>query len=141
LYENSENFQRVNKFYDDISEIAGRSIYDRIIAVASFEHILNLPDVIKRSAELLKPMGILGVSIPNEGRFLWRFAYQMTTGREFRRKYGLDYEILMKYEHVNTADEIEAVLNHYFKNVRHAYFGLGKTFSFYRYYECREPEI
>ena len=98
-----------------------------------------MPEVAEKCADILKPNGVLSVSIPNEGRFLWHLAYKLTTGREFRKKYGLDYEILMRHEHVNTADEIEAILKHYFKNVRHSYLGLGKTFSFYRYYECRNP--
>ncbi len=136
LYEKENNKNRVRHFYDDISDIKGKKIYDRIISVATFEHICDLPDVIQRSAELLKENGIMSVSIPNEGRFLWHFAYTMTTGIEFKKKWGLDYEIWMRYEHVNTADEIEILLRHYFDKVKVKYCGIGRTFSFYRYYEC-----
>lgn len=113
---------------------AGR--YGRITAIASFEHICNLPEVVERCASLLVPGGGLRAAIPNEGRFLWKFAYTMTTGVEFRRKYGLDYSTLMNYEHVNTADEIEAVLTHFFPHVKMSLLGLNKDFAFYRYYEC-----
>ena len=80
--------------------------------------------------------GVLRVAIPNEGRFLWKFAYTMTTGLEFKHKYGLDYSMLMNYEHVNTADEIEAVLVHFFPHIKRSMLGVGKVFSLFRYYEC-----
>ncbi len=138
LYENSPNRKYVRKVFADISEISGEK-YDRIISVACFEHIENLPEVVRKSAILLKPGGKLCISIPNEGRFLWKFSYTMTTGREFKKRFGLDYEILMRHEHINTADEIEQILKHYFKNVKMSLLGINKTFSFYRYYECSEP--
>ena len=141
LYQDSPNFFKVRHFYDDISEIREKEIYDRIISVACFEHICDLHEVVKKCAVLVKKGGVLGVSIPNEGRFLWHFAYRMTTRREFRRKYGLDYEVLMRYEHVNSADEIEIILKHFFKTVSHSYMGIGKDLSFYRYYECRDPVV
>lgn len=65
----------------------------------------------------------------------------MTTGNEFKKRYGLSYEVIMKYEHLNTADEIELILKYFFKNVRCDLFGIGKTFSLYRYYECDMPVI
>lgn len=139
LYEDSEYVGLVRNKYDDINQIPSGEKYDRIISVATFEHICNLPEVVKDCTTLLNEDGVLAVSIPNEGRFLWHFAYTMTTGREFKKRFGLDYETWMRYEHVNTADEIEAILRHYFSNVKMKLFGIGKDFSFYRYYECRGP--
>lgn len=136
LYLSSKNLGRVRNIYADISEIEGESKYDRITAVASFEHICNLPEVVERCRSLLNRGGVLRVAIPNEGRFLWKFAYTMTTGLEFKHKYGLDYSMLMNYEHVNTADEIEAVLVHFFPHIKRSMLGVGKNLSLYRYYEC-----
>jgi len=67
--------------------------------------------------------------------------YKLTTGIEFKAKYGLDYSILMRYEHVNTADEIEEVLNYFYGKNKRSMFGIGKTFSFYRFYESKEPNL
>lgn len=136
LYKNSPDLHKIRHIYSDISEITREMQYDRIIAIASFEHILNLPDVVEKAYDLLKTGGKLCVSIPNEGRFLWRLAYTLTTGLEFRRRFGLDYGVLMRYEHCNTADEIESILISYFCNTKYSLFGIGKTFSLYRYYEC-----
>ena len=140
LFQNSSNLKYVRHIYSDISEVNFEK-YDRITAVASFEHIVNLPEVVRISTELLSSDGILCVSIPNEGRFLWHFAYTMTTGKEFKKRFGLDYEVLMHYEHINTADEIELILKYYFKNVKMSLLGIGKNFSLYRYYECTNPSV
>lgn len=138
LYENSEYINFINNKYRDIKDICGNQKYDRIISIACFEHIEDLPDVIKRSGKILKKDGVMQIAIPNEGRFLWRFAYTISTGLEFRRRYGLDYNVIMKYVHINNADEIDCLLRYYFKKIKCQYCGCGKTFSLYRYYECRE---
>lgn len=139
LYENTENVKQIRNIYSDIAVVPLTNRYRRIISVACFEHICNLPEVVSRCTELLEPDGVMSVSIPNEGRFLWHFAYTMTTGREFHRKFGLDYEVWMQYEHVNTADEIDVISRHFFTDVRMPLFGISKDLSFYRSYECRVP--
>lgn len=80
------------------------------------------------------------MSIPNEGCWLWTLGWRLTTGLEFKMKHKLDYNVLMKYEHVNNADEIGAVLKYYYSNVNVSYFGLGKHFALYRFYECSNPK-
>ena len=108
--------------------------YDRITSIASFEHICNLPEVIAKSGLLLKPGGVLRTSIPSEGTCLWSLSWKLTTGIEFRIKYGLDYGILIKHEHVNSAREIEELLCYFFKNTKCIVFGLSKKLSFYQFY-------
>ena len=100
-----------------------------------------MPKVVAKTCQLLKTGGTLRVSIPNEGTFLWKLGWKLTTGLEFRLKYKLKYETLLKYEHVNNADEIEGVLKHFYSNVKCSCFGLNRRFAFYRFYECSEPRI
>jgi hypothetical protein len=57
LYENSTEKNRINKIYNDISDIETNKKYDRIISCACFEHILNLPEVIAKSCFLLNNTG------------------------------------------------------------------------------------
>lgn len=135
LFQDSPNLKYVRNIYSDISKICNEK-YDRVISVACFEHIENLPEVVVKVTELIEKNGKLCISIPNEGRFLWKFSYTMTTGREFKKRFGLEYETLMRYEHINTADEIEQILKYYFKDVKMSLFGINKTLSLYRYYEC-----
>jgi len=141
LYSNSSALSRINKMYNDIDDVDLSNKYDRITSVATFEHITNLPTVVARTCLLLNPGGTLRTSIPNEGAFLWKLGWQMTTGLEFRIKHGLDYGVLMKYEHVNTAFEIEQVLKYFYGKNELSCFGLGKHFSLYRFYESSEPNL
>lgn len=138
LFQNASNLKYVRHIYADILEIKNEK-YDRIISAACFEHVENLPEMMKKIATLLNKDGKLCISIPNEGRFLWKFAYTMTTGREFKKRFGLEYETLMRYEHINTADEIELLLKYYFQDVKKSLLGINNTFAFYRYYECKNP--
>jgi hypothetical protein len=140
LYEQAPGRERIRHTFDDISEAHAHGPYDRITNVAVFEHIMDLPSVVAQSALLLKPQGTLRVAIPNEGTALWRLGTRVT-GREFQKKYGLRYEVLMQYEHVNTADEIEQVLKVFFASVRCKVFGLCKSLGFYRFYECTSPQV
>jgi hypothetical protein len=139
LFEASPNLNRVRTIYRDIAEISRSARYKRIISIATFEHICNLPEVIAQSALLLSDGGQLRAAIPSEGTILWRLGWKLTTGLEFRLKHHLDYEVLMKYEHVNTAREIEDMLRYFFARVEARTFGLARSLSFYQFFACSQP--
>ncbi len=139
LYANSIHRNRIRNIFNDIKEVDNFK-YDQIISIATFEHIINLPEVVSKAALLLNKNGKLLISIPNEGTILWRLG-TMFTGFEFQKMYGLDYKVLMAYEHVNTASEIEEVLKYYFKEVKGKSFGLSKKFAFYRFFNCSQPNL
>jgi len=141
LYKNSPHLSRIRKVYADITEVPSSHRYDRITSIATLEHLCELPTVIAHCGLFLDKNGVFRASIPNEGSFLWWLGWRLTTGLEFRLKYDLDYGLLMKYEHVNSAKEIEEVLNYFFSTVKCRVFGFSKSFSLYRYYECRFPRI
>jgi hypothetical protein len=51
---------------------------------------------------------------------------------EYRIQRGLDYGALMRHEHLNTADEILALLNHFYEKVEVSRFPLPlRHLSFY----------
>ena len=135
LVETSPNRSRVAHAYRDLAEIRDRQ-YDRIISIAAFEHYCDLPDVVRRCGELLAPHGQLRIAVPSEGTRLWTLGWKFTTGLEFRMKYGLDYGVLMKHEHVNTAAEIEGVLRIFFRIVHRSVLGISPSLSFYQFFEC-----
>jgi hypothetical protein len=141
LYRSSPNLSRIGHIFNDILEISADSKYDRIVSIAAFEHICNLPEVVAKTGLLLNDGGCLRIGIPSEGTILWKLGYTLTTGIEFRRRYGLDYNILMKHEHVNTAKEIEEVLRYFFSEVNGKVFGIVKNLSLYQFYSCRKPDI
>ncbi len=139
LFESSPDAERIRNIYDDISEVPADTRYDRITSIAAFEHICNLPEVIARAALMLTDGGCLRCGIPSEGTIMWKLGYTFSTGLEFRRKHGLDYEVLMRHEHVNTAKEIEEVLDHFFELKGCSVFGIARSISFYQYFECTRP--
>ena len=137
LYAASPNLKRINTIYKSIEEIEKHKKYDRILSVAVLEHIEDLPKFIAKAAFHMKDKAVFQAAIPNEGTVLWKMG-TLYTGREFKKKYGLDYQLLMQYEHLNTAKEIHHILHYFFKDIKIKLLGLSKSIAFYRYYECRE---
>ena len=136
LYANSPYLSMIRTVYDDTSHIPIENKYDRIISIATYEHILNLHEVLEWTKTLLKPTGKHIVAIPNEGHLLWKIGWMCTTGLAFRLKYNLDYSVIIKHEHVNEADEIEAMLKQYYRIEKCQVFGLSKKLCLYRVYTC-----
>lgn len=141
LYEASPNIKRIRNVYSDVSGIPTGARYQRIISVATFEHICNLPEVVARSGLLLRKEGQLRVAIPSEGTILWRLGWTFVTGVAFRLRYNLSYAVLMRHEHVNTAKEIEEILRHFFAGVTSTAFGPARAVSFYQFHACSKPRL
>lgn len=139
LYEGSPKLEHIRDIYNDIGDIKDKK-YDRITSAAVFEHIMDLPYVVAKSALLLKDGGCIRTSIPNEGTIMWSLGTKIT-GRDFKKRYGLDYKVLMQYEHVNTSDEIEQVLDYFFERTERSVYGMSKGLAFYRFYEHKNPAI
>lgn len=140
LCANSPYRGRVRNIYGSVFDISGVT-YDRIISIASFEHNCDLPAVVATCGLLLSPGGRLRVAIPSEGAVPWKAAWAMSTGVAFRLRYGLPYGVLMRHEHVNTADEISTVLQSFFAETRRAVFGIWPALSLYQFFECRNPNL
>lgn len=139
LYENSRFSNRVRNIYSDIREIPLSSKYHRIISCNAFEHICNLPEVVAYCGLLLKKNGTMRIGIPSEGTLLWTLTWKLTRAIEFKMKYGLSYGFLIKYEHVNTAREIEEILKFFFKKIKIEVLGLNKSLSLYHFITCSSP--
>ena len=140
-YRDSPERAKVRNVFSDIAEIGGNQRYDRIISVAALEHLTDLPMVVACSARLLKPGGRFQAGIPTEGGALWHLAVAGTTGLGFRmRNRGRSVAPMMRHEHVNRADEIAAVVRHFFAAVEIRRFPLPAFhLSFYTYVAAREP--
>ena len=140
-FDDSPYLSRVRTIYKDLSDVQPDTRYDRIISIATFEHICNLPEVVAHCGLLLKPGGALRAAIPAEGGPLWTLGWKLTTGWEFKRRYGLDYEVIMRAEHVNTWREVAEVLSYFFRRVEFSYLGLSRALSFYQVYICSDPDL
>ncbi|MDB5494243.1 MAG: putative ubiE/COQ5 methyltransferase [Phenylobacterium sp.] len=141
LYADSPERGRLRDVFADIAEVPPERRYPRITSIAAVEHMCDLPLVLARVARLLADGGSFRVAYPSEGGLLWRLGWMATTGLEFRLRHGLDYGVLMRHEHVNTAHEIEVLLKALFGEVRISSFGLGRQLSLYRFAEARGPRL
>ncbi|MBK5291812.1 MAG: class I SAM-dependent methyltransferase [Acidobacteriia bacterium] len=141
LYECSPHLPRIRNIYDTIHQIPLSPVYGRITAIATFEHVCDLPQVVARSGLLLTTGGTLRVSIPSEGAPLWRLGWMLTTGLEFWLRHGTNYGVLLRHEHVNTAAEVEQVLRYFFANVSARVLGLNRRLSFYQSFICSHPIV
>jgi len=102
----------------------------------------HLPAELARCALMLEDGGIFQAGIPSEGGCLWGLAWRLSTGFSYRLRTGLDYGALMRHEHVNRADEIIAMLRHFFGVVQVWRFPLNfHHLSFYAYIDARNPNV
>jgi hypothetical protein len=141
LFESSPHLARIRNVYDDIADVPSGNRYDRISSIAVLEHVCNLPELVARSGLLLAEGGTFRAGIPSEGTILWRLGWQMTTALDFKARHNLDYKVLMQYEHVNTAREIEEVLRYFFTETRCSVFGIARGLSFYQFFACSKPNV
>jgi hypothetical protein len=141
LFETSPHLPRIRNVYNDIVEIPRDNRYDRVTSIAVLEHVCNLPELVAQSARLLAEGGTFRAGIPSEGTILWRLGWQTTTAPAFRARHNLDYKLLMKYEHVNTAREIEDVLRYFFAETHPSVFGVSRSLSFYQFFACAKPRL
>lgn len=132
---------RISNRFADIAEIPDHARYDRVFSVAVLEHVQDLPRLVARSGLLLERDGIFQAGIPSEGGLLWQAAWRLTTGVAYRLRTGLPYAPVMRHEHINTADEVIAVIRYFFRSVQLKWHPLGhRDASFYCYIEARDPD-
>jgi hypothetical protein len=117
LFREKQTLSRVRAVYDDIMDIPDETKYDRIISIATLEHIETLPSAVAKTGLMLNEGGTFCAGIPSEGGFLWGFSWQMSVGLAFRLRTGLDYGELMRHEHVNNAQEIIEVVRYFYGDV------------------------
>ena len=85
---------------------------------------------------------MLQVSIPSEGGFLWGASWRLTTGLLFRWRTGLNYAPFMRFEHINTADDVARVIDCFFREVEIRRFPFPfRNLSLYTYIEAHAPKI
>jgi SAM-dependent methyltransferase len=83
---------------------------DVVLAFYSLEHLENLVENIDEICRILKPGGVLVGAVPNEGGLLWGLGRYVTTRRWIKKKYSLDYDKIIAWEHPNFVDEIRLAL-------------------------------
>jgi SAM-dependent methyltransferase len=88
---------------------------DCVLSVYCFEHLRRLRDCLKEIQRVLKPTGELLVGLPAEGGLVYEIGRRLTSKRYMERKYRIDYDAIVGWEHWNTCHEvIEEIGQHFF---------------------------
>ncbi len=142
LYEGRPEATGVRKFYDDLRDVPIANRYERILSIATLEHVLDLPRLVAQAALRIAPDGKFLAGIPSEGGLLWGAAWRMSVGLSFRLRTGQNYGDLMRHEHVSGANEIVAVVSHFFDRCKVARFPTPLLHgSLYAFLECSGPRL
>lgn len=91
--------------------------FDRVIAAHVLEHIYRPHLALKEWCRVLKNNGVLTVLIPTDPGLAWRL------GRHFGPRknaiaHGIAYDYVMAREHVNSCNNLVAILRHYFPRAK-----------------------
>ncbi len=95
--------------------------FDRLISVYNLEHLPQAHRVLREWSRVLKPGGVLSVSIPLDGGVAWRLGRYLTTRRSFAKE-GLDLNYIIAREHVNPSYNLISLIHHYFPNAEETYY-------------------
>ena len=87
---------------------------DCVLSVYCFEHLRQLPDCLREIRRVLKPEGELLVGLPAEGGLLYGFGRWLTSKPYMERKYGIDYDAIVRWEHWSTCLEVVEEISHEF---------------------------
>lgn len=98
--------------------------FDRALAIHVLEHLGNLPAALEEIRRVLKPEGRFYVVIPCEGGLGYSLGRALTTARKFRKRYKVDYEWMISYDHLSRPAEILEELEARFSIVHRTYFPL-----------------
>ncbi|WP_027925675.1 class I SAM-dependent methyltransferase [Pseudomonas sp. URMO17WK12:I12] len=87
--------------------------FDRVVAVHVLEHICQPHLVLKEWRRVLKQGGILSILIPTDPGMAWRFGRHLGPRKKAIAQ-GIAYDYVMAREHVNSCNNLIALLRHYF---------------------------
>ena len=94
--------------------------FDRVVAVHVLEHIPQPHIAIKEWRRLLKPGGVLSVLLPTDPGLAWRLGRHLGPRRRAIAQ-GIAYDYVMAREHVNSCNNLVALLRHYFPGATEAW--------------------
>lgn len=95
---------------------------DIIIASHILEHLPKLEHDLLELKRVLKKNGKLVVVLPCDPGFLWNFLTYLTPSRWRLKRLGLDYDVVMKHEHVNAFPECLKALKKHFTVIDETYY-------------------
>jgi SAM-dependent methyltransferase len=106
---------------DSISLPFASDSFDCISSIYVLEHILDLDSCFKSIQRILKKHGDFLVALPAEGGFLYKIGRELTTKRYMERRFNLDYDAIIKENHLHNYPEIINKLRAFFNVISISY--------------------
>jgi ubiquinone/menaquinone biosynthesis C-methylase UbiE len=97
--------------------------FDRLIATHVLEHIYQPHLAIKEWRRVVKNGGVISILIPTDPGVAWRLGRHLGP-RKNAVAQGIDYDYVMAREHVNSCNNLIALLRHYFPDRTEAWWPL-----------------
>jgi phosphatidylethanolamine/phosphatidyl-N-methylethanolamine N-methyltransferase len=94
--------------------------FDRVIATHVLEHIYQPHLVLREWFRVLKHNGVLSILIPTDPGLAWRLGRHLGPRKNAIAK-GIAYDYIMAREHVNSCNNLIAILKHYFPDSTQAW--------------------
>jgi ubiquinone/menaquinone biosynthesis C-methylase UbiE len=94
--------------------------FDRVIATHVLEHIYQPHLALKEWARVVRDGGVLSILIPTDPGLAWRLGRHLGP-RKNAISQGISYDYVMAREHVNSCNNLIAILRHYFPDAKESW--------------------
>ncbi|MCQ9473713.1 class I SAM-dependent methyltransferase [Pseudomonas alliivorans] len=94
--------------------------FDRLVATHVLEHIYQPHLALKEWSRVIKDGGVLSILIPTDPGLAWRMGRHLGP-RKNAIAQGIAYDYVMAREHVNSCNNLIAILRHYFPDAKEAW--------------------
>lgn len=98
--------------------------FDQVIAAHVLEHIYKPHEAVREWARIIKDGGVLSILIPTDPGLAWRLGRHLGPRRRAISQ-GIAYDYVMAREHVNSCNNLVAILRHIFPGLREAWWPFG----------------
>ena len=95
---------------------------DLIIASHILEHLPNLKNDLREIKRVLKKNGKVIIVLPADPGFLWNLLTYFSPSRSRLKKIGVEYDVVMRHEHVNTFSKCMTIIKKEFKILDESYY-------------------
>lgn len=95
--------------------------FDKVVSIYNLEHIEDIHTAIAEVKRVLKPGGEFIVALPAEDSFVYNLGRDFTTNRLFSKKYGINYDKVIAFEHVHCVFSLKKILEDKFSMLDQSY--------------------
>jgi SAM-dependent methyltransferase len=99
--------------------------FDRVLAIHVLEHLENLPAALREISRVMRKFARFSVVIPCEGGWAYSLGRRLTIQRTFEKRYKMPYDWMIRYEHINKAQEVVDELKKVFRVVDRKFYPIG----------------